>query len=256
MSIQAVSWAIQQRTGGPTEKAVLVALANYADARGECYPSYGRIAEDCEVSRRTVIRVIERLCEIGLVEKSANTRHGGGDTTNIYRLPGCQPVTGGECQDVTGGSDTGVTGGVTLVSPLMNHQSIRKPSKKAKPDPHPLAEALWLAQPVTGGKRKTTRPDVAKALHAAIERGGDPQDILAACQAYYALPDCRKESGRYARGIEPLLSLDRWREYLPSAAPIPPPSEIDPAYRQYCEAHFRQTGEWKPEWGERPRAAA
>lgn len=253
MSIQAVSWAIQQRTGGPTEKAVLMTLANYADAAGECYPSYARIAEDCEISRRTVIRVMDRLCEMGLVEKTANTRKSGGDTSNVYRLTGCQLVTPG-CQDVTGGSVTGDTGGVTLVTPLMNRQSNRKPSKKATEAPDDIVEALWSAQPVTGGKRKTTRPDVRKALMAAIARGGEPAEILSSCRAYYALPDCRKDGGQFARGIEPLLNLDRWREYLPTARPQLTPA--DPAYRAHCERHYAATGEWKPEWGEKPRKAA
>ena len=255
MSIQAVSWAIQQRTGGPTEKAVLMALANYADANGECYPSYGKIADDCEVSRRTVIRVMDRLCEMGLVEKTANTRQSGGDTANVYRLTGCQIVTG-ECQDVTGGGVTGDTGGVTLVSPLMNLQSNRKPSKKVKLDVTPVAESLWLAQPITGGKRKTTRPDVVKALNAAIGRGGDPDQILLACRAYYALPGCRKDEGQYAMGVQPLLNLDRWKDFLPSVAKASATPVPDGEYRRHIEAHYRATGEWKPEWGEKPRQAA
>jgi len=52
MSIQAVAWAIEQRVGSPTGKILLICLANYANERGECWPSQRIIAEQAELSRR------------------------------------------------------------------------------------------------------------------------------------------------------------------------------------------------------------
>lgn len=85
-----------------------------------------------------------------------------------------------------------------------------------KPDYRAIIEAIWSAQPVLGGKRRATRPDVAKAFAAAINRGGDPAEILAACQAYYRLPACTKDAGQFAMGAAVLIEADRWREYLPT----------------------------------------
>lgn len=249
MSVQAIAWAIQQRAGGPTEKAILMALANYADANGECWPSYKTLADDCEVSRRTVIRVMERLVESGLIEKRPDSRTNGGDTSNIYRIAGCQNVTGGGVTDDTGG--------VTLVSPRMNLPSNRQVSKRPKPEPvavpADIAEQIWLLQPITGGKRKATRPDVAEALKAAIGRGATGADILAALTRYYALPDCRKDGGRFASGAVVMLHKDRWRDFLPGPA-ANDDRPVDPRVLSSRLARYRDTGVWEPGWGPKPTA--
>jgi uncharacterized protein YdaU (DUF1376 family) len=119
-----------------------------------------------------------------------------------------------------------------------------------------IAEALWLAQPSPGGKRRSARPDVVEAFGAALKRGAVPGDVLRALRAFYALPASRKDNGQYASGAKVILAKDRWREYLPAAKPQPPPVEIDPAYRAHLERHYHATGEWKPEWGEKPKRAA
>src|SRR4051812_15847080 len=56
-----------------------------------------------------------------------------------------------------------------------------------------LAETVWALQPVVGGKRKCTRPDVAKAAKAAVNRGGALDEIETACRAFYALPGCTED---------------------------------------------------------------
>lgn len=119
-----------------------------------------------------------------------------------------------------------------------------------------IAEAIWIAQPAPGGKRRAPRPDVRESLGAAIKRGGQPGDVLRAIRAFYALPANRKDGGQYANGAKVVMAKDRWREYLPAQQAQPPPTSQDPAYRAHCEAHWRATGEWKPEWGEKPRKAA
>lgn len=124
----------------------------------------------------------------------------------------------------------------------------QKPVKTA-----PLAEQIFLLQPVCEGRRKSARPDVAKALDAAVKRGGDPALILGACRAFYALPASTKEGGRFANGAAVLLNNDRWRDFLPSTDPPLAVSEAESARRLQ---HFRDTREWKASWGERPRDAA
>lgn len=118
-----------------------------------------------------------------------------------------------------------------------------------------VAEAIYLAQPSPGGKRRSSRPDVRSALEAAVKRKHLPSDILRAVRAYYALPDCRKDAGQFASGAKVLLHRDRWLDFLPAEKPPPQPA-LDPAFRAHCERHFRQTGEWRPEWGEKPKLAA
>ncbi len=125
--------------------------------------------------------------------------------------------------------------------------------KKSAPKTPSLAEQIFLLQPVCEGRRKSPRPDVVKALGAALGRGGDPAEILAACQAFYRLPASTKDGGRFANGAAVILNADRWRDFLPSPEP---PAIITPAEQQWRLDHYRATREWKPSWGERPKDAA
>lgn len=68
--------------------AVLAVLATYADRYGVCWPSQARIGEKCRRSRTWAIRQINRLVEIGLLERTNRQRHDGGERTCLYRLTG------------------------------------------------------------------------------------------------------------------------------------------------------------------------
>ncbi|UYO55696.1 helix-turn-helix domain-containing protein [Rhodopseudomonas palustris] len=67
MSWQATAWAAKQVTGSPARKALLLALANYADAAGMSYPSQDTLARDTEQSTDTVQRQMKQLAALGLV---------------------------------------------------------------------------------------------------------------------------------------------------------------------------------------------
>lgn len=74
MSVHAISWALKTRTGSPATKAVLLALANYADERGCCWPTQVRIAEETELSVRTVMRALVDLEAHGLIDREERER--------------------------------------------------------------------------------------------------------------------------------------------------------------------------------------
>jgi hypothetical protein len=56
MSHRAMTWAVDQRTGSPARKAVLMNLADRADAVWLCWPGQKLIAKDTELGERTVRR--------------------------------------------------------------------------------------------------------------------------------------------------------------------------------------------------------
>jgi len=139
--------------------------------------------------------------------------------------------------------------------PLPKTQTLPPPSPPkggSSPTTNELADQLWALQPKK--HRRSTRPDTRKALAAALKRGGDPGEILSSSAAYYGRADCTVEDGRFAMGAARLLAEDRWRDFLPS--PEPPPVPADAAVMAAREQHFRQTGEWRPAWGERPETQA
>jgi hypothetical protein len=69
MSFQAVTWAIAQRAGGPSGKAVLWSIANYANDMGCAWPSQQTIVEESEQSADSVQRRIPDLVDRGLVRR-------------------------------------------------------------------------------------------------------------------------------------------------------------------------------------------
>ena len=69
MSIQAVAWAIKQKTGSPIAKCLLMACANYANENGRAWPSQDTLAVDCDMSARTVREWLKVLEEQGLIQR-------------------------------------------------------------------------------------------------------------------------------------------------------------------------------------------
>ncbi|NUZ10026.1 helix-turn-helix domain-containing protein [Pseudoalteromonas sp. McH1-7] len=77
--------AMKVKVGNHGKKLVLVKLADNACDQGGCWPSYQTIADQCEMSKRTVMRHIDGLCDAGLVSKE-HRKGEKGNKSNYYRL--------------------------------------------------------------------------------------------------------------------------------------------------------------------------
>lgn len=86
MSIQAVAWAISQRVGSPTGKVLLMCLANYANERGECWPSQKTIAREAELGERATRDWLQKLESKGLISRSRRHRSDGSRTSDHVTL--------------------------------------------------------------------------------------------------------------------------------------------------------------------------
>ena len=82
MSFQATAWAREQRTGSPSAKSVLMALASYTGEFGECRPSNRTIAHDTEQSVDSVRRRLAELTRKGLIRRFERVRQNGARTSN------------------------------------------------------------------------------------------------------------------------------------------------------------------------------
>jgi len=131
MSIEALNWAWSVPDVSPAQKLVLLALANYADSRGKCWPSIKTVSRKTCLARRTVTRALETLAVAGFVRADRRSRDDGSQSSNIYHLPikqGGQADTGG-CHSDTGGCDSDLPRGVTVTThepslePPVNHLS-------------------------------------------------------------------------------------------------------------------------------------
>jgi hypothetical protein len=102
MSWRATAWAIKQATGSTRRKAVLLALANYADPNGVCWPSQERLAIDTEQSVDSVQRHSDALVRLNLIDRETMPKRRGQYAGYRYRLAmEAQPSA-----ESTGGSPT------------------------------------------------------------------------------------------------------------------------------------------------------
>jgi DNA-binding transcriptional MocR family regulator len=91
MSNAALNWAWSLPSLCSSAKAIVVYLANCADAVGECFPSVRDIAKKTGLSINTVQKWLRQLREgMGLIERKERVGATGGangrQTSNVYRL--------------------------------------------------------------------------------------------------------------------------------------------------------------------------
>lgn len=106
MSMLLMVKAMKTKVGNPLRKLVLIKLADNANDNGECWPSYQHIADQCEISTRSVIRHVDALCEAGLLSKEHRPGPKG-NTSNMYTLSldGVTESHKGSDRESQGGSD-------------------------------------------------------------------------------------------------------------------------------------------------------
>ena len=113
MSTPHIAWAFAQRDLTAAQRVVLIALAERANGERTCFPSEQRLADDCELSRRSVIAAVQYLhTERGLievvtdpVERAAILAKAGANhkaRVNVYRI--LRPAEGEKSAHPTNGS--------------------------------------------------------------------------------------------------------------------------------------------------------
>ncbi|QJQ21415.1 helix-turn-helix domain-containing protein [Pseudomonas sp. SK] len=86
MSMELMVKAMKTKVGNPLRKLVLIKLADNASDQGECWPSYQHIADQCEISKRSVMNHISTLCGAGLLRKEIRKGGPKGNSSNVYYL--------------------------------------------------------------------------------------------------------------------------------------------------------------------------
>jgi hypothetical protein len=88
-------------------------------------------------------------------------------------------------------------------------------------------------------------------LRSARKAGGEAQ-LLGALKRYLRNdPDVGRTGGP---GFHLWLRDGKWEQHLPR--PEPPPKPVDAAVIAHRVQHYRDTGEWKPAWGDLPKDLA
>lgn len=86
MSVQAMTWALQQRVRSATHKAVLLVLANRMDPAGFGWPSQKLVAQESQCSDRTVRRVLLDLEADGVLIRADRRRKNGSYTSDTIQF--------------------------------------------------------------------------------------------------------------------------------------------------------------------------
>ncbi|WP_434606821.1 helix-turn-helix domain-containing protein [Pseudomonas sp. Z1-24] len=129
MSMGLMVAAMKIRVGNPLRKLVLIKLADNASDLGECWPSYQHIADQCEISKRSVMNHIAALCACGLLRKEVRKGGPKGNSSNVYYLTiGGEPPAPGVVQEIHQGSaadappsESAAPGGSAGAAPRTSH---------------------------------------------------------------------------------------------------------------------------------------
>lgn len=201
MSMDLMVQVMKIKVGNPLRKLVLLKLADNASDLGECWPSYQHIADQCEISKRSVMNHIEALCECGLIKKELRTGPKG-NSSNVYQLnlrsAGDSPG-GSANRSLPGAADS--PGGSAGAAPRISHsfepvnEPVNEPIKhtgasaiasapvrSAKQDYSPEFETAWQAYPKRAGGN--SKSGAFKAWKARLKGGVKPEDMLAGVKRY------------------------------------------------------------------------
>lgn len=77
MSVKVMSWVWENGPSDPVERLVLLALADFADDQGNCYPSMVGIGEKACVTERGARGIVRRLEAAGWVKTAIGGGRGG-----------------------------------------------------------------------------------------------------------------------------------------------------------------------------------
>lgn len=85
MSVEAISWALKQKVGSSSAKALLIVMANMANEHGLCYPSQKYLSESVEQDIKTIQKNINYLRDAGFIVDTGE-REGSTKQIIVFRI--------------------------------------------------------------------------------------------------------------------------------------------------------------------------
>ena len=204
MSMELMVKAMKAKVGNPLRKLVLIKLADNASDSGECWPSYQHIAEQCEISRRSVMNHVKNLEKEGFLRREFRKGEKG-NSTNIFHLnlasfntvrPSAPDSLGGERDSLPSAGDSlppsespapRTSHSLEPVNePLKDIPKSRKPKLDfscwpAMPSEQTLADWVAVRKQKKAALNQTAINRLAKHLHDAAAAGYSVDDCIASC---------------------------------------------------------------------------
>ena len=219
------------------ESALLVhlALADWCDDEGVCYPSQEKIAAKSRVSARWVRELMKRMVDDGYLEVLSESKRG---VSRRYRLtfPGSE-FHGSKFPGTERSNDrNSLHNDRNSVTPMTGTPASREPSLEPSEEPSVRTvnkpddfDAFWSAYP-----RREAKAAARKAWVKAVTVA-DPQAIIAGAQRYRDDPNRESE---FTAHPATWLNAGRWED-----DPLPPRSRPRSA-QQARSDDFAATMEW------------
>ena len=158
MSVFATAWAYEQPVDNSGAKFVLVALANFADADGYCYPGQHTLARMTSLDERTVRKHLKRLEAEGFIRRGRaydEKGHRTSDDIHLLAPPERIRPAGSQTEDSSGRQGS------------YRKKTARPYRKKTPPEKSPAYPSIDKAEP------SVVEPPSCEAQPAASPRGGD-----------------------------------------------------------------------------------
>ncbi|MBV4477611.1 helix-turn-helix domain-containing protein [Pseudomonas botevensis] len=170
MSMGLMVAAMKLRVGNPLRKLVLIKLADNASDMGECWPSYQHIADQCEISKRSVMNHISALCDSGLLRKEIRKGGAKGNSSNVYflTLDGGAPPAPGVVQQIHQGS---AAGSPPSESPALGGSAGAAP--RTSHSPEPVKEPV--IEPIAPPASAEVAPVQSRNLVLVVDRTDTPR---------------------------------------------------------------------------------
>jgi DNA-binding transcriptional regulator YhcF (GntR family) len=183
-------------------KIVLLALATYSNAEGECFPSQQKLASDTGLTDRTVRSAIKWLADHGYITVSARS-----NTSNLYVITSMKESDMNHEEKSSSEVDSNITQLSMVKSSKANTTSAETISH---PNNTPAFQTFWSAYPRRIGKG-AARTAFKKAL-----KFSSANEILKGATAYAAHCEEMGTEKQYIPHPSTWLNGERWDDDLES----------------------------------------
>lgn len=181
MSWQATTWAMKQGKRVDSHALlILIFIGNYAGHDGSTYVGQRRLAEETNLSERTVRRILDDLEHDGFIKREERKRGSGARSTDIIQLlmpPDEEPANSAgspseEPANLSGGAGNGVRGEPANSAGGTNQRLLTSNLNQDSPNGESTLPGFEEKKPARAG-RKTKWPDGwSPDLKVATEKFG------------------------------------------------------------------------------------
>ena len=230
MSLRAITLALETTGLSPSEKLVLIVLANYANEKNQCWPSQKTLAKLTELTDRSIRNCLSSLEQKGLIYRTHQQRSDGSRSSDMIQI--IQPeIISAPPERISAPPET-VSGHDT------SYTLHRTSNSKHSPQTEGEFEEFWKLYPRHEGKalaRKAHEKALKKISHA---------DLMANLRRL--LPSMGVDP-QYAPHAATWLNGERWDDQpvaktergRPGLAVVPTQTPADIERRRKADAEWR-----------------